>query len=66
MQYKEVIQSNGKIYVFESDPYEPKERFIKRVWFIIDQLNKDSTKPLDLIILESRKWINELVLDAKY
>lgn len=63
--------SNGKVYVFDSDPFEPKEKLNKRAWFIIKYIEKNnlvnlSQNYLDEIIILSRKWLNEDCSGAEY
>lgn len=71
--YKELYFSNGIAYVFESDPFEPKEIFNKRSWFIIKyienhglNLNNLNNDILADIQVKSRMRINEQYLGAKY
>lgn len=65
---KSVFKSKGLIYLFESDPFEPREQFIRRSWFIISYMEEHKTplQDLDKIINLSRKWKNEQTIDAKY
>ena len=63
--------SNNKVYIFESDSFEPKEKLNKRAWFMIKYIEENnlenlSQQELDEIIKKSRKWINEVYYGAKY
>jgi len=69
--YKECYFSNGKFYILESDPFEPREKFNKRSWFIIkyiedNKLNDILQSDLDNIIKKSRIWMNQVCYGAKY
>jgi hypothetical protein len=69
IKYKKVFTSNGKYYIFESDSFEPKERFNRRAWFIIKYIennNNNNNLQIQDIINLSRKWINEQTIDAIY
>lgn len=68
---KEIYVSNGKVYTFESDPFEPKEKLNKRAWLIIKyieehKLENITQNDLDELIKQSRMWINEMYYGAKY
>lgn len=69
--YKEIYIHKGKIYVFESDSFEPKEKFNKRSWFIIKYIEDNNLQNLSNhevgeIIKKSRMWINEIYYGAIY
>jgi len=63
---------DGKLYVFESDSFEPKEVFNKRCWYIINEIiNETKTKiltqkDLDIIMTKSRCFSNGLHYGARY
>lgn len=65
---KELYIYKGKYYILESDPFESKERFNMRAWYIIKYMddNKIKTNKLAEVITLSRIWLNEQVLNAKY
>ena len=67
----ETYVSNSKVYVFDSDPFEPKEQLNKRAWFIIKHIEENnlvnpSQNDLDEIIKLSRKWLNGVCSGAEY
>jgi hypothetical protein len=66
MKEKRVLVSRGVVYIFESDMFEPRERFIKRCWFCIGRIEGGSDRPIEEIMVDSRVWMNEQVLGAVY
>ena len=64
---KELYVYKGKYYILESEPFESKDRFNQRAWFIIKYMDGDNMcKKLNEVVNMSRIWINEQVLDARY
>ena len=51
----EVIESAGRIFKIDRIEYEPKELYLQRCWFIIDNINRGS---FDDLVTLSKIWIN--------
>lgn len=64
----DVFTYNGKIYVLHSDPFESRENFIKRGWYIVKYMddNKLSADKLSEVEVLSRMWLNGQTIKAKY
>ena len=61
----EVIKCHEKIYVIDKIKYEPRERFIRRAWFVIKLLSLTDISYNDAIRI-SKLWANVKYLGCEY
>lgn len=63
----EVFELNGIFYEIPQDKYEPRELFLERVWFILNEIKK-SNGVLDFkkLITKSRIESNKKYLECRY
>lgn len=62
----EVFELNGVFYEIPQDKYEPRELYVERVWFILNEINSKSNLSLEKLILKSRIESNKKYLQCKY
>lgn len=63
---EEVFEANGVFYKIDQDKYEPREIYLERVWFIINEIKNGSKLTLNLLINKSRIELNKKYLKCKY
>ena len=63
-RFIEIFEHNGNFIQISQDKYEPREIFIERVNYILNEL-KDNILDDDLIV-RSRKWSNQKNLGCSY
>lgn len=63
---KEVFELNGVFYEIQQDKYEPRELYIERVWFILNEIKNESKLSLEKLIVKSRIELNKKYLQCGY
>lgn len=62
----EVFELNGVFYEISQDKYEPRELYLERVWFILNELKEGSKLSLEKLISKSRIESNKKYLQCRY
>jgi hypothetical protein len=62
----EVFELNGIFYEISQDKYEPRELYVERVWFILNEIRGKSKLSLEKLIVKSRIESNKKYLQCKY
>lgn len=63
----EVFELNGVFYEIQQDKYEPRELFLERVWFILNELKKsDGLLDFKKLVTKSRIESNKKYLECRY
>ena len=64
----EVFEMNGIFYKFQQDKYEPREIYIDRIWFILNEIknNKSKYKNFNELLTKSRIESNKKNLKCNY
>ena len=61
----EVFELNNTYYIIKQDPYEIRELYMERVWFILNKI-KNGFDNLDELIKLSRIYVNTTILECEY
>ena len=63
----EIFEMNGLFYIIPQDKYEPREIFISRVWFILNEIKKSNgVFEFNNLVIQSRIYANTKFLGCKY
>lgn len=62
----EIFEINGVFYELSQDKYEPRELYLERVWFILNELKGGSNMSLEKLIIKSRIESNKKYLQCRY
>lgn len=62
----EVFELGGSFYKIPQDKYEPRELYLERVWFILNEIREESKLSLEKLISKSRIESNKKYLQCKY
>lgn len=62
----EIFELNGVFYEIPQDKYEPRELYVERVWFILNEIREESKLTLEKLIAKSRIESNKKYLQCKY
>jgi hypothetical protein len=62
----EVFELDGVFYEIKQDKYEPRELYVERVWFILNEIKSGSKLSLEKLITKSRIESNKKYLRCRY
>lgn len=62
--FEEIFEFHGKFYKIKKDQYEPRELYLERVWYILN--NNDPKISFEELIKKSRIFINSKYLKCSY
>jgi len=58
----EVFEVNGVFFQIKQDKFEPRELYLERVWFILNEIKNKSELNIEKLIVKSRIEINKKYL----
>lgn len=61
----EVFELNNVYYIIKQDPYEVREIYMERVWFILNKI-KNGFNDFNELIKLSRIYVNTTILKCDY
>lgn len=62
----EIFEINNNFIKIEKDLFEPREKYMERVWFILKKIKNGSIDNFDEYVKLSRIYVNVNILGCKY